>query len=236
MRVQRVYVVDEIRDEFVQKLVDNINALRAGAAEAHDTDLGRLTRLEDLAPLAGIVEDAVDLGATLVLGGSAREGGEPGFAPTLLTGCTEEMQIVREEVLGPILGIQSISSAEDALQQVNESEAGLIGYVFTKDRLAGRRMAERMRCGTVMVNDVLSAFATPEVPFGGLRASGMGHRHGDLGLRAMCELRHVSYDRVAMTRDAIWFPYTKRGYEAVSKAARILFRSGSPMKKLLDLF
>ena len=87
-----------------------------------------------------------------------------------------------------------------------------------------------------MVNDALSAYATPETPFGGLGKSGMGHRHGDLGLRAMCELRHVSYDRVAMTRDAIWFPYSQRGYDAVFKAARILFRRGSPMKKLLDLF
>ena len=83
---------------------------------------------------------------------------------------------------------------------------------------------------------ILAAYGAPETPFGGVKDSGFGRVHGEAGLRAMCEVRHVNYDRIALKREPTWFPYSERTYTALQKAARLLFRRGSKVKQLLDLF
>src|SRR5690606_29575923 len=114
---------------------------------------------------------------------------------------------------------------------------GLMNYVFTKDRDRGHRIAERVRSGTVMVNDVCSAYGAPETPFGGVKLSDYGRIHGEEGLRGMCEARHVNYDRIALLRRApYWYPYSDRAYRTMSKALKLLFRRGSPVQRLLDMF
>jgi succinate-semialdehyde dehydrogenase/glutarate-semialdehyde dehydrogenase len=147
------------------------------------------------------------------------------------------MAIMRNEIAAPIIPIMKVQDDEEAVGLVNDSPFGLAGYVFTKDSGRGRRLAERIRAGTVMVNDVLSAYAAPETPFGGVKESGFGRVHGEEGLREMCEVRHVNYDRLTLgRREATWFPYGERSYRTFLKGVRLLFRSGSPVKKVLDLF
>ena len=108
--------------------------------------------------------------------------------------------------------------------------------VLSNVRICFRELAERIQAGTVMVNDVLNAYGTPEAPFGGVKQSGFGRVHGDEGLVDLCETRHVSYDRVAlMRREPVWFPYRKGTFSAMSRARRLLMRSGSPVKKVFDL-
>jgi succinate-semialdehyde dehydrogenase/glutarate-semialdehyde dehydrogenase len=130
-----------------------------------------------------------------------------------------------------------VADEDQAVALANDSHLGLMGYVFTKDRDKGRRLAERVRAGTVMVNDVLLAYAAPEAPFGGIKDSGFGRVHGEEGLREMCEIRHVNYDRIPVgSRDPLWFPYGETTYKATLKGLRLLFRRGNPVKKILDLF
>jgi succinate-semialdehyde dehydrogenase/glutarate-semialdehyde dehydrogenase len=89
----------------------------------------------------------------------------------------------------------------------------------------------------VSVNDVLSAYAATDAPFGGVRESGFGRVHGEEGLRSMCELRHVNHDRVPVgPREPFWYPYGERTYRTALKGLRALFRTRSPLRRVLDLF
>ena len=143
---------------------------------------------------------------------------------------------MREEIFGPVVPIMRIRDEEEAVRLANDSHLGLMAYVFTRDRDKGRRLAERVRAGTVMVNEVLVAYAAPEAPFGGVKESGYGRVHGEEGLRDMCEIRHVNYDRFSVGRNPLGYPYSERAYQALAKGMRLLFRSGSPVQKLMDLF
>jgi succinate-semialdehyde dehydrogenase/glutarate-semialdehyde dehydrogenase len=155
----------------------------------------------------------------------------------VLTRCTHDMRVMREEIFGPVVPIMAVDSDEAAIAHTNDSHLGLVSYVFTRDRNKGRLIAERIHAGTVMVNDVLTAYACPEAPFGGVKESGIGRVHGDEGLQAMCEQRHVNYNRVpTIKREPVWFPYRPGSYATMLRLMRVFMRSGSTMKKMIDLF
>jgi len=180
--------------------------------------------------------NAVSKGAHVRTGGKRKAGKGHFFEPTVLTGCNHDMRVMHDEIFGPIVPIMSVASDDEAIMHANDSHLGLMGYVFTRDRGRGRALAERVRAGTVMVNDVFTAYATPEAPFGGLKDSGYGRVHGDEGLREMCEIRHVNYNRVpTIKREPVWFPYRKATYGTMSRIMRVLMRSGSPVRKMIDL-
>src|SRR5262249_22497920 len=134
------------------------------------------------------------------------------FEPTILANCDHSMNVMKEEIFGPIVPFMRVSTEEEAIHLSNESHLGLNAYVFSGDREHGRRIAERVEAGSVLVNDVISNGGTVEAPFGGIKQSGFGRAMGDEGLREMCNVKHISVDRMAMGNDPLWFPYTKRSY------------------------
>jgi acyl-CoA reductase-like NAD-dependent aldehyde dehydrogenase len=235
--VERVFVHRAVHDAFVARVLKLTEALRQGDPGKGLVDVGAMASQERADRVLALVRDAVDQGAELRAGGNVRrEGAGVYFQPTVLTRCTPDMRILREELYGPVLPIVRVDSDDEAVRLANDSEHGLMGYVFTRDKLRGRALAEQVRAGTVMVNDVFTAYACPEAPFGGLKHSGQGHVHGDEGLRDMCELRHVNYNRVGTLKgEPVWFPYRRRGYFTMTRVMRMLMRSGSPMKKMIDL-
>jgi len=235
--VERVYAHASVYDRLVSRTRELVQEIRQGDPTRYDVDMGAIIFPKQMEIAEALIADATDKGATLETGGSRLEGEGQFFAPTLLSGCTQDMDVMREETFGPVVPIMRVTDEEQAIELANDSHLGLMGYVFTKDRDKGRRIAERIRAGTVMVNDVLLAYAAPEAPFGGVKDSGFGRVHGDEGLRAMCEVRHVNYDRVTVgSREPLWFPYGEKTYKATLKGLRLLFRRGNPVKKILDLF
>jgi succinate-semialdehyde dehydrogenase/glutarate-semialdehyde dehydrogenase len=212
--------------------------LRQGDPQTGTVDVGAIIFPRQIEVAERLIEEAVRKGALVRTGGKRREGAGQFFEPTVLAGCTQDMAVMREEIFGPVVPLMKVRDEEEAIRLANDSHLGLMAYVFTRDRDRGRRIAERIRSGTVMVDDVLTAYGAPETPFGGVKESGFGRVHGEDGLRDMCEVRHVNYDRLAVSleRDPVWFPYGERTYNAALKGLRLLFRSGSPVKKLLDLF
>ncbi len=235
--VERVYAHESIYDRLVQRVTELTTQLRQGDPDSHSTDVGAIIFPKQIDVALGHIEDAVAKGARVQTGGKRREGEGQFFEPTVLAGCTQDMSVMREEIFGPVVPIMKVRDEEEAVRLANDSHLGLMGYVFTRDRDKGRRLAERVRAGTVMVNDVLSAYAAPEAPFGGIKESGFGRVHGEEGLREMCEIRHVNYDRVTLgSRDPLWYPYGEKTYNAALKGLRLLFRRGSTVQKLLDLF
>ena len=235
--VERVYVHESLHDSLVERVVTLVKELRQGDPAGGDVDVGAIIFEKQVGVAEKLIADAVAKGARLETGGKRLEGPGCFFEPTVLAGCTQEMSVMRDEIFGPVVPIMRVRDDDEAVSLANDSHLGLMGYVFTRDRDKGRRLAERVRAGTVMVNDVLSAYASPEAPFGGVKESGFGRVHGEEGLRDMCEVRHVSYDRIALgSRDPTWFPYSEGAYRAFVKGMRLLFRSGSVAQKVRDLF
>jgi succinate-semialdehyde dehydrogenase/glutarate-semialdehyde dehydrogenase len=234
--VERVYAHGAIHDALVERVVRLTRDLRQGDPRANGVDVGAMIFPRQLEVLDALVKDALAKGAELRTGGRRRPGRGQFYEPTVLTRCNHEMRVMRDEIFGPIVPIMSVASEEEAIAYANDSHLGLMGYVFTRDRGRGRAIAERVHAGTVMVNDVLTAYACPEAPFGGVKDSGYGRVHGDEGLRSMCEVRHVNYNRVpTIKREPVWFPYRKATYATMSRIMRVFMRSGSTVKKVIDL-
>jgi acyl-CoA reductase-like NAD-dependent aldehyde dehydrogenase len=144
------------------------------------------------------------------------------YRPTVLTEVTQDMDIMRREIFGPVVPVMRVASEAEAVRLANDSHLGLMAYVFTRDRDKGRRLAEQIESGTVMINDVLNTFGCPETPWGGVKMSGIGRTHSVIGLRDLCELRHVNYDRLALGKELWWYPYSERGYRLMLRAMRLL--------------
>lgn len=232
--VSRVYAHAAIHDALVERVVSLTRALRQGDPAIGTVEVGALAAPHHLPIAEAAIADAREKGAQVLVGAEPRAGNF--LAPTVIAGCTPAMQLMRDEVLAPVVGIARVASDEEAIERANDSRFGLIGHVFTRDKLRGRTIADRIRAGTVMVNDVLTAFACPEAPFGGVKGSGYGRVHGDEGLREMCEIRHVNYNRVPTFRtEPVWFPYRQSTQRTMQRLMRAFMRSGSPVKKVIDL-
>jgi succinate-semialdehyde dehydrogenase/glutarate-semialdehyde dehydrogenase len=117
-----------------------------------------------------------------------------------------------------------VGDEAEAVRLANDCEFGLLGYVFTVDRDKGRRLAEQIVAGTVMVNDVVATHGAPETPWAGVKASGIGRTHSDEGLRDLCQERHVNYDRIQIPTELWWYPYSDKTYRRALAALRWFFR------------
>jgi acyl-CoA reductase-like NAD-dependent aldehyde dehydrogenase len=169
------------------------------------------------------IKSAVDQGARVRTGGRRRGQGLQ-YQPTVVTDCKHEMDIMRKEIFGPVMPIMKVRDEEEAVRLANDSQLGLAAYVFTDDRQKGRRLAERVEAGTVMVNDCLLTYGAPETPWGGVKQSGIGHTHSDRGLKDLCQTRHINYDRLALKRELWWYPYSDKMYKATLKLMKWIFR------------
>jgi acyl-CoA reductase-like NAD-dependent aldehyde dehydrogenase len=223
--VERVYAHRDIHDDLVRLVVEKTRGLRQGDPAQVTTDVGAMTWDRQLEIVEERVAQAVAAGATVAVGGQRRDGPGTFYQPTVLTGVRQEMDVMQKEVFGPVLPIMRIESEEDGVRLANDSHLGLVGYVFTRDRDKGRRLAERIEAGTVMLNDVLAAYGMPETPWGGVKQSAVGFTHSDDGLRGMCQQRHVNVDRFAPRRELWWYPYTEKSYRFLLRAMRFWFRA-----------
>ncbi|HRC56915.1 MAG: aldehyde dehydrogenase family protein [Myxococcales bacterium] len=223
--VERVYVVKEVHDELVARVVAIASSLRQGDAsvEGAEVDLGAMCWDRQLEHVAALVDAAVRAGAKVAHGGQRGKGGLF-FQPTVLTDVRQDMEIMRKEIFGPVIPIMAVRDEDQAIELANDSHLGLLAYVFSRDKARARRLAERIEAGTVMINDVLSTYAAPETPWGGVKMSGIGRTHSAHGLRDLCQTRHVNYERLSLgAKEIWWYPYKAQTYKTLLRAARLLF-------------
>jgi acyl-CoA reductase-like NAD-dependent aldehyde dehydrogenase len=204
--VERLYVEAPVAAELTERIVAGARALRLGSPLEADVEIGPMTLDRQRRIVEEHVADARERGAEVVTGGERLPG--PGFyyPPTVLTRVDHGMRIMREESFGPVLPIQVVECAEEALELANDSPYGLTASVWTRDRERARRLESGLRAGVVTVNDVLYSYGDPGVPFGGFKQSGFGRTHGLAGLREMVQVKFVSRDwghRPMLW----WFPY-----------------------------
>ncbi len=138
----------------------------------------------------GFIQSAVDEGATVAAGGGRPDDLDKGFfvKPTLLTDCTNDMHMVREEIFGPVVVVVPYRDGEEAIRLANDSDYGLYDYIFAGDTAKAYRMAKRLRAGNVGINTLQR---NPETPFGGFKQSGVGRDGGSFGLHAYSEMQSI---------------------------------------------
>jgi acyl-CoA reductase-like NAD-dependent aldehyde dehydrogenase len=211
--VERVYVHESIAPQLTDKLVKLAEGLRQGEPNSYDVDVGAMTTQMQVDIVKRHLEDARAKGAKVLAGGEVKVYPDGGrfVQPTVLTGVTHEMAIMRDETFGPMLPIMTFRTEEEAVRLANDSPYGLSAYVFTRDKAKADLIANQLLAGTVMHNDTLYTHAAPETPWGGVKASGLGRVHGKHGLRDLCEVRHVNLERFNFP--AFWFyPYSAKAY------------------------
>lgn len=234
--VERVYAHESIAAPLTEKLAGLARRLRQGDPNQHDVDVGAMTTQQQVDVVRRHLEEAKRRGAKIVTGGEIRVGESGGrfVQPTVLTGVTQDMAIVREETFGPMLPVLTFRTEEEAVRLANDSPYGLSAYVFTRSRKTADRIANQLAAGTVMHNDTLYTHAAPETPWGGVKSSGLGRVHGKYGLRDFCEMRHVNLERFDFP--AFWyFPYSRKAFSTGLRVYRTMLGSGV-LQKLRALF
>jgi succinate-semialdehyde dehydrogenase/glutarate-semialdehyde dehydrogenase len=220
--VERVYAHESVHDELVDRIVKNVEKLRQGDASSNEVDVGAMTWDKQADNVERLVDAAVKDGARIRTGGTRPSGPGIFYPPTVLTDCRQEMAIMRDEIFGPALPIMKVGSEAEAVELANDSDLGLLAYVFTKDKEKGQRLATQIEAGTVMVNDVLNTYGCPETPWGGVKMSGFGRTHSIIGLRDLCEIRHVNVDRWAPKKELWYYPYSSKTYRMMLKAMKLI--------------
>lgn len=219
--VERVVVVRDVAERVLRGLVARAGALRCGDPLDPQTDLGPLVTHDRRDRVRGLLEDAVEAGATLHCGGPVDVQGLQGAfcAPAVLSRVPPGARILREEVPGPVLVVSVVDSEEEAIAVANDSALGLGASVWTADRYKGARIARELRVGMVWMNQHLVSRSAPQVPWGGVRGSGLGRARGAIALRTCAEPKVTTWDP-PRSRPFWWFPYDR----ALGESGRALAR------------
>jgi succinate-semialdehyde dehydrogenase/glutarate-semialdehyde dehydrogenase len=232
--IERVYVVRDVAEPFIEGVVAETERLRLGEPMRWETEIGPMTSEGQYEIVVDLVQDAVAAGAEKRCGGPTEVAGLSGkyVAPTVLTGVTHEMRIMREEVFGPVLPIVVVEDEQEAIELANDSEFGLGASVWTKDRRKGERIARRIQSGMVWVNDHSFSHGACQCAWGGVKDSGVGRSHSKFGFYECTNIKQNSWEP-GFTRDFWWHPYDATLGEAVRASAKLLYGKGTARTKAL---
>ena len=186
----RFYVHEKVQDEFAKKLTAKMSALKMGNGLDDGVVLGPLVNAEGRDKVVNLVADAVKKGAKVLTGGKTPDG--PGFfyPATVLTDVPDSANMLREEIFGPVASIQTFKSEDDVIKRANDTEYGLIAYVYTRDLSRGMRVSEKLDFGMIGLNRGL--VSDPAAPFGGTKQSGIGREGAHEGLMEFLETQYIS--------------------------------------------
>ncbi len=227
LSVERLFVEQAIEEKFLALCVEKTKKLRLGPGCDPATDVGPLIRPQHVQRMSDLVNDAVAHGARVLCGGKPRpEIGANFFGPTVIAGANSSMKLFQEETFGPILAVQSVKDAEEAVTRANDSNFALAASVWTGDAKRGQAIAARLRAGAVMVNDAISYFGIAEAPHGGCGVSGWGRTHGKAGLLEMVQTKYIDVDSLPGREKPWWYRYDADLEHAADAFLRFEFGGG----------
>jgi acyl-CoA reductase-like NAD-dependent aldehyde dehydrogenase len=224
--VERCYVHESIAPRFIERVVEQTQRLKQGLGTEKDIDVAAMTNERQLQIVEDHVNDALERGARVLTGGNrlSREGFF--YEPTVLINVDHNMQIMRDETFGPVLPVMTFKTDDQALKLANDSVYGLTASVWTKNISRGRRLAERIEAGTVMVNEAVYTHGIAQTPWGGVKESGYGRTHGRMGLLELVTPQHIHVNRISFLPDLWWFRYNQNAARLFGGLAR-RFTTGS---------
>lgn len=201
--IERAYVAAALHDRFLAGVVEQARRLRVGDPLDAGTEVGPLTSVARAERVGALLADAVERGATIHCGGAV-DGAY--VTPAVVTGVPADAPLLRDEVPGPVLVVAAVDGVEDAIGRANAGELGLGASVWTVDRAKGARIARALHAGMVWLNDHQISAMAPQLPWGGVKESGLGSVRGEAALRECVTDKVVTWDPPA-GRAAWWYPY-----------------------------
>jgi acyl-CoA reductase-like NAD-dependent aldehyde dehydrogenase len=221
---ERVYVVDEVADAFIEKVLERVARLRQG--NHGEFDVGAIFWDRQLEIIEAHVADAIAKGARLLAGGRRNPSFEGlFFEPTVLSEVNHDMLVMQEETFGPVLPIMRVVDLDEAVRLANQTHFGLGANIWTRDNRSGVRLARRIESGSVCVNDMSITYGVLEAPFGGLKSSGVGQVHGPNALKGFTHAKPILIDRFGGKATAGLYPYSFKNEARMLRLIRILYRS-----------
>lgn len=186
----RFLVHESIAEEFTARLAERMSNLKVGPGTSPNTDCGPLINEATVTKVCELVDEAVELGAKLVCGGKRLN--QPGFyyTPTVLTNVPATARIAREEIFGPVAPIYTFTNEADAITQANDTEYGLVAYLYTADLARGLKLSEKLEAGMIALNRGL--VSDPAAPFGGVKQSGLGREGAHHGMLEFMEAKYLA--------------------------------------------
>ena len=218
--IERVYVPNRIKDEFLSEIAKRTQSLTVGRSNDFTMDIGSLTGYNQLQRVMGFVDDAVSTGAKVVAGGQQlTEAGPYFFTPTVITNVNQNARMYRQEVFGPVVDVEGYEDLDEAIRLANDTDYGLNASVVGPER-AAIKVAEKLNAGSVNINEGFRAsFASMESPMGGVKASGQGRRNGPGGL-----LRFTEAKSIGVARGLIKLPSRAKDYNRMAPLMRIMLK------------
>ena len=212
--VKRVYVNAAVARPFLERVVAQTRALRLGPANEPTSDVGPLANDRGIGNLRALLHDALDKGAKLEAGGFPAIQSGWYWPPTVISNVDHSMRIMKEETFGPILPIQVVINDEEAIELANDSDYGLDAYVFSSNLQRANAIANQLNTGSVDINEVVVNYVIRDLPFGGIKQSGINRTHGKVGLQLFTETKSIVIDDGLTNTEPSWFPYSAEKLDA----------------------
>ncbi|MCT2225353.1 NAD-dependent succinate-semialdehyde dehydrogenase [Microbacterium paraoxydans] len=185
----RFIVHKDVAGEFAKRVTERVNGMKIGRGTEEGVAIGPLIDEDAVAKAGELVDDAVERGATLLAGGKALEGTGTFYEPTVLTDVVPGSAILREEIFGPVLAIATFETEDEAVRLANDTEYGLVSYVFTENLQRGQRMIDALETGMMGLN--VGVVSNAAAPFGGVKQSGVGREGGFEGIHEYLSTKYT---------------------------------------------
>jgi succinate-semialdehyde dehydrogenase/glutarate-semialdehyde dehydrogenase len=211
---ERVLVHERIAEPFLMQLKDKLSHLRQGPSINLEHDLGPITFDKQKRVYSRHIEEAKSKDARFITGGEFSPD-QRYLKPTIITGPeVENLEVYREETFGPIIAVTTFKSLAEGVAKANASSYGLSASIITRNISLGEQIAKQLAVGTVTINEVVYTAGLPETPWGGVKESGIGRTHSEIGLQEFVNIRHIHKPklRIFTFKSFWWFPYTEHQY------------------------
>jgi succinate-semialdehyde dehydrogenase/glutarate-semialdehyde dehydrogenase len=186
----RFHVAEGVAEDFAERLAARLGEMKVGRGTEEDVKVGPLIDDDQRSKVDDLVKDAVGKGAKVLVGGEKLDGAGYFYKPTVLSDVPENAELLREEIFGPVAPVKGFRSEDEAIAAANDTEYGLVAYVYTRDVKRAFRVCERLETGMVGLNQGMVSNAG--APFGGVKHSGYGREGGPEGLREYLETKYIA--------------------------------------------
>jgi acyl-CoA reductase-like NAD-dependent aldehyde dehydrogenase len=240
--VERIYVHRAVYQAFLDKLAARVRALRVGPDLDYEVDMGAMTTQGQMNTVRRHVEDALSKGAVIYAESDCPKDAKGNFLPAMvLTNVDHTMLVMREETFGPVVGVMPVDDMDRAVELANDSNLGLTGSVWSRDRCRAEAIGRRIKAGVITINDHLMSHGLAETPWGGFKESGIGRTHGQIGFDEMTQPQCVVHDYMpAVKKNMWWYPHGKAAYAGVRGIIDLLYGRGGQrvggLNQLMRLF